>query len=566
MPLREPVLGRGLSIASKGLLLVAVPVIAQIAVLLVLRTVQAGIAEAEILAIHSKDVLLQTDEIHRLAVQALAAQRGAVITNDPDHREESDPAPHEITERAEALTNFVGDNPVQQQRGRLLVEHVRDLERWIEEQRAFVRSGRRDVAAERVRTGDGSQRLEALRADLSDFLREESRLSDERSAAMRARTDRSRTIITLAAVVSLGIACMLAFVFSREISSRFRVVTANAGRMAAGEPLAPQLGGTDEIAQLDAVLHATSRRLADAADSARRAREELERRLDQLNELNEQLRQQTEENETFIYSVSHDLRSPLVNLQGFSKELLMTCEQLKTLIDQAALPAAAATQARALVDRDIGESVQYIRKAVSRASAIIDSLLRLSRAGKVEYRLQRVHVAQIVQNVVDAMRSTINDRKADVRVRALDDAWGDATAIEQVFANLIGNAVSYLDPSRPGKVEVGMMDLPESPSEPSVRTYYVRDNGLGIPDAAIGKIFTAFQRYHSTHAVGEGLGLALVRRIVERHRGRIWAESREGHGSVFYFELPGGPPFQAPAVIGEGGDAGGSGNRHDHRG
>ena len=566
MALREPAFGQGLSIASKGLLLVAVPVIAQIAVLLILRTVQTGIAEAERLAIHSKDVLLQTDEIHRLAVQAIAAQRGAVITNDPDYREKSDPATGEIAERAEVLSKFVGDNPVQQQRGRALTEHVRELEQWIEEQRALVRSGRRDVAAERVRTGEGSHRLEVLREDLSDFLREETRLSDERSAAMRARTDRSRTIITLAAVGSLAIACILAFVFSREISSRFTVLTANAGRMAAGEPLAPQLGGTDEIAQLDAVLHATSRRLADAADSARRARDELERRLHQLNELNEQLRQQTEENETFIYSVSHDLRSPLVNLQGFSKELLMTCEQLKALIDQAALPAATVTQARTLVDREIGESIQYIRKAVSRASAIIDSLLRLSRAGRVEYRLQRVDVAQIVQNVVDAMRSTINERKADVHVRALDDAWGDVTAIEQIFANLIGNAVSYLDPSRPGKVEVGMVELPDASSETAVRTYYVRDNGLGIPDAAVGKIFTAFQRYHSTHAVGEGLGLALVRRIVERHRGRIWVESREGQGSVFYFELPGGPAHQTATVISEGGESGGSGNSHDHRG
>jgi signal transduction histidine kinase len=563
MAARTPSFGQGLSIASKGLLLVAVPVIAQITGLLVLRTVQAGIADAERLAIHSKDVLLQTDEIHRLAVQAIAAQRGAVITGQPDYREESDPEAGEIARRADAMTTFVSDNPTQQQRIMILAQHVRDLERWIEEQRELVRGGRRDVAAERVRAGEGSIRLGALRADLSEFLREETRLSDERSAAMRLRTDRSRTIITLAAVASLAIACMLAFVFSREISSRFKVLSANAGRMAAGEPLAPQLGGTDEIAELDAVLHTTSRRLADAADGARLAREELERRLNQLNELNEQLRQQTEENETFIYSVSHDLRSPLVNLQGFSKELLMTCEQLKAVIDQAALPGAAGTHVRLLVDRDIGESVQYIRKAVSRASAIIDSLLRLSRAGRIEYRLQRVPVAQVVQIVVDAMRSTINDRKADVRIHALDDAWGDTTAIEQVFANLIGNAVSYLDPARPGKVEVGMIEPPSGTSEPAVRTYYVRDNGLGIPDAAIGKVFTAFQRYHSTHAVGEGLGLALVRRIVERHRGRIWVESREGQGSVFYVELPDGPP---PTATSEGGDSGGSGNGHHHRG
>jgi signal transduction histidine kinase len=326
--------------------------------------------------------------------------------------------------------------------------------------------------------------------------------------------------------------------------------------MAAGEPLPPPLAGTDEIAQLDAVLHDTDRRLNEAADAARRAREELERRLHQLNELNEQLRQQTEENETFIYSVSHDLRSPLVNLQGFSKELLLTCEQLKTLVEHED-PAALRDRIETLIERDVDESVQYIRTAVSRAGAIIDSLLRLSRAGRVEYLPQRVPVARIVRNVVDAMRATINEKRAEVRVLPLDDAWGDVTAIEQVFANLIGNAVAYLDPGRGGTVEVGMASqsaAAAADSAAAVRTYYVRDTGLGIPEEALAKIFVAFQRYHSAHAAGEGIGLALVRRIVERHRGRIWVESKVGVGSTFYVELPAGPA----ATARDGGEHGGS--------
>jgi signal transduction histidine kinase len=529
-------LGQGLSIAAKGLLLVAVPVIAQIAVLLLLRSVQASVAEAERMAIHSKDVLLQTDEIHRLAVQAIASQRGAIISAQADYRESGDPDADGISRRLEALARFVSDNPLQQQRAASMTENVRELERWIASQRALIRDGRRDAAAERVRSGEGSERLARLRGDLATFLSEETRLSEMRATAMRDESERSRLLTTLAAAVSLGIACVFAFLFSREISSRFSVVTDNAARMAAGEPLAPPLGGTDEIARLDAVLHATSRRLDEAADAARRARQELERRLHQLNELNEQLRQQTAENETFIYSVSHDLRSPLVNLQGFSKELVMTCDELKALVEQDADPQTFRARAAVLVDREIAESIRYIRTAVSRAGAISASLLRLSRAGRVEYRPQPVPVAEVVRNIVDAMRSTINDRKADVRIGRLDDAWGDPTAIEQVFANLIGNAVGYLDPARPGRVEVGMVEL--EPARPGVRTYYVRDNGLGIPRAALDKVFTAFQRYHASHAVGEGIGLALVRRIVDRHRGRIWVESQEGAGSTVYVELP----------------------------
>jgi signal transduction histidine kinase len=352
-------------------------------------------------------------------------------------------------------------------------------------------------------------------------------------------------------VFSVAVAGLLAYLFSRAIGSRFAHVTDNAARLARSEPLAPPLGGIDEIAGLDRVLQDTAARLGAAAAAAEQARRELETRLDEVGQLNLELRQTTEENETFIYSVSHDLRSPLVNLQGFSKELTMTCAQLQGLLDSNALPPALREQARKLVEGDIAESLGFIKTAVSRASLIIDSLLRLSRAGRVEYRWQYVAVSRIVKNVVDAMRITIGERKAEVVVRELDDAWGDATALEQVFANVIGNAVMYLDPNRPGRVEIGMEPTPAAiarvSSQPPSRTYYIRDNGLGLPAAAIGKLFTAFHRHHSGQAPGEGVGLALVRRIVERHHGRIWVNSQEGVGSTFYVELPAEPAVTAAA-------------------
>ena len=236
--------------------------------------------------------------------------------------------------------------------------------------------------------------------------------------------------------------------------------------------------------------------------------------------------------ETFVYSVSHDLRSPLVNLQGFSRELEHSCDDLRRAFDQASLPE---DLRRRLdnIDGDMMESVRYIQTAVLRSGNIIDALLRLSRAGRVEYQREEVDVALIVRRVVDAMRSSLEQKGAVVATTALPAAWGDPTALEQVFGNLLSNAVNYLDPARPGRIEIGGERGPGS-----AVTYWVRDNGLGIPAAYRDKLFVAFQRLHGNIAPGEGIGLALVRRVIERHGGKIRVESEEGVGTNFILTLP----------------------------
>ena len=147
----------------------------------------------------------------------------------------------------------------------------------------------------------------------------------------------------------------------------------------------------------------------------------------------------------------------------------------------------------------------------------------------------------VVGRVVDAMGATLAERGGTVVVDDLPPAWGDPTALEQVFANLIGNAVLYLDPDRPGVIEVGCEEDQNgggTDREPEFRTYYVRDNGIGIPEEAVEKIFQVFKRLRPKHADGEGMGLALVQRIVERHDGEVWVESTEGEGSTFFVRLP----------------------------
>jgi PAS domain S-box-containing protein len=252
----------------------------------------------------------------------------------------------------------------------------------------------------------------------------------------------------------------------------------------------------------------------------------------ELAERNIQLAQKNEENEMFVYSVSHDLRSPLVNLEGFSDELLHGSRELAKLLKEEEIPPGIRKRMDDVVQGEMVESIDFIRTAVSRLSRIIDALLRLSRAGRVEYQKQALDVAAIARRVVDALHATAAERKAEIVIGDLPPARGDQTAVEQVFANLIGNALNYLDPNRPGRIEVG------SRTEKSGDVYFVKDNGLGIAPAYVSKLFQAFQRLHPEKAPGEGIGLAIVRRILERLGGKIWVESQPSDGTTFFFTLP----------------------------
>jgi signal transduction histidine kinase len=139
------------------------------------------------------------------------------------------------------------------------------------------------------------------------------------------------------------------------------------------------------------------------------------------------------------------------------------------------------------------------------------------------------------------MAATTYDRGAKVTCSPLGHVWGDPDAVEQVFANLIGNALNYLDSKRPGVVEIGVAGDVLAPAGDDGReriTFYVRDNGLGIPAAYHGKVFQAHKRLHPEVAKGEGIGLAIVRRTIERHGGSIRFQSAAGEGTTMFFTLP----------------------------
>jgi light-regulated signal transduction histidine kinase (bacteriophytochrome) len=156
----------------------------------------------------------------------------------------------------------------------------------------------------------------------------------------------------------------------------------------------------------------------------------------------------------------------------------------------------------------------------------------LSRTGQQSYRVEALDIESIVATTLATLRQSIETSGARISVGSLPMAVGDATAIGQVFSNLIDNAIKYLDPHRQGVIEI------RGGREGAEAHYSVSDNGVGVPETVRVRLFQVFQRFHPDLASGDGIGLAAMKRIVERHNGRIWFESKGDSGSVFHFTLP----------------------------
>jgi PAS domain S-box-containing protein len=249
----------------------------------------------------------------------------------------------------------------------------------------------------------------------------------------------------------------------------------------------------------------------------------------------EELRRKNQEVEAFVYIVSHDLRAPLVNVQGFVRELEESCKHLKEVLQTYPNWEICWPGLSPILNEEMGGALHYISASAAKFERLIDALLGLSRQGRQDYHLTRVNVWDLATNAVATFRQAIIEAGAEVEVDELPSVTADATALGQVFSNLIGNCLKYRSPDRPLKIEVG------GQVEAGMVHYWVRDNGLGIPEYGKTRLFQVFQRFHAGQAEGEGMGLAIAHRIVERHGGRIWAESLEGQGSAFHFSLPARP-------------------------
>jgi signal transduction histidine kinase len=243
--------------------------------------------------------------------------------------------------------------------------------------------------------------------------------------------------------------------------------------------------------------------------------------------------------EHLIYAASHDLRSPLVNIEGFSQRLERACGELHTLVANPAVPDLIRTRALELLAAAIPNALRYIRSGVATMNRLLGGLLQLSRLDRAALQIERLEMDQVVRQSLDAMRFQIQKAAATVTTGPLPTFWGDARLASQVLGNLLDNALKYRDPARPVTVVIsGEVQSGEA-------VYCVADTGLGIAPEHLEKIWELFHRLHPERAVrGEGLGLNLVRRALSRLSGRAWVESTPGQGSRFYIALPVSPPNQ----------------------
>jgi PAS domain S-box-containing protein len=260
------------------------------------------------------------------------------------------------------------------------------------------------------------------------------------------------------------------------------------------------------------------------------ANEALEQR---VAERTADLKAVNDELSTFTYIVSHDLRSPLLNLKGFTTELGATIESVLFMIAPL-LSTLDSDESSALTHKlevDIPEALKFINAGVTRMDNLTSAVLKLARLGRRELDFEPVDMNQLVETILESLAHQLRQRAASVHVGKLPVVIADRMTMEQIMANLLTNAVVYLSADRPGKIEV------TGQSSVNAVTFHVRDNGRGIAPNDVVKVFEPFRRVGHSDVPGEGMGLTYVQALIRRHGGRIWFESELGKGTTFSFTI-----------------------------
>jgi light-regulated signal transduction histidine kinase (bacteriophytochrome) len=240
---------------------------------------------------------------------------------------------------------------------------------------------------------------------------------------------------------------------------------------------------------------------------SKHADEELKRRSVELQASNKEL-------EAFSYSVSHDLRAPLRTIDGFSHALLEDYDDK--------------------LDVQGKDYLRRVRASTQMMAQLIDDMLKLSRITRTEMNVEKVNLTRIARSVIDELQKSQPERLINIKIADGLEDTADPRLMRVALENLLGNAWKFTGKQAEAVIEFG------ATKEGERKVYFIRDNGAGFDMAYVDKLFSPFQRLHTMEEYpGTGIGLATVRRIINRHGGRVWVEGQVDKGATFYFSLQG---------------------------
>jgi signal transduction histidine kinase len=252
----------------------------------------------------------------------------------------------------------------------------------------------------------------------------------------------------------------------------------------------------------------------------------------ELMHYNDVLVEKNKELENYVYVTSHDLRSPLVNIQGFSTRLKKHTDKIGELVSVSEFDQTTKDSLDELIKQKIPHTLEYIFNSVGKMERMLNSLLQISRTGRVAMNIQQIKMHGLISKVIHTVEYQLQELKAIVDIQDLPDCYGDEAMLNQLFSNIITNAIKYRDDQRQLKISISGV------SRYKKVLYRIMDNGIGIPKEHLEKIWYVFYRVDNRNVPGDGIGLSVVKRIVEKHQGRIWVESTERYGTTFFIELP----------------------------
>jgi signal transduction histidine kinase len=446
--------------------------------------------ESSRLVSHTYEVVDQLSLLNQQLERAESGRRGFLLApNDyriQVYRENIELAPATL----ERIRAIVGDNPEQSRRVRTLETLFRseldDLKRSL----ALVQSGRREEAQRRFAAGSASSTIRAIRAVTDEMRAAEMKLLGERSAEVARTLSVVRWVLAATGVLLLLVGGAAFWLVRRYTIDLTRT--------------------RDRLHLLNTDLEAA---VAERTTDLQRANDEIQR---------------------FAYIVSHDLRSPLVNILGFTAELEETNRALGKLIETVE------QEAPQLITDDVRhtreelpEAIGFIRSSTQKMDRLINAILRISREGRRTLTPEMLPMKRVLDEIASTLEHRLVELGAQITIEEpLPDIVNDRVAIEQIFSNLMENAVKYLQPGRPGDIRV------RGRTQGDRVIYEVQDNGRGIDPRDHERVFDLFRRSGSQDQPGEGIGLAHVRALAYRLGGFIDVESELGEGSTFRLNLP----------------------------